>query len=245
MLKREVGSFIKVIILGVLIAGLVICLPVAAAPVVISGPTVITAPGTYILTRDIVSSSAVRCIDIRATNVVFDGQGHTISGSGKPGTSGVYVGKVPSPGSVTIKRVKVKNWDQGITISSTIGNSIERCTAIGNTQGITLKFASGTTITGCTASHNTRMGLDLHDSHKAVMTGNTLIGNAGGIGLLTSHGATISANRITNNTWGVVAESSNSPTIKNNMFTKNGDAIVLSHSTGAIIAGNRIIPRSG
>ena len=140
--------------------------------------------------------------------------------------------------------MKVKNWDQGITISTTRA-SIERCTAIGNTQGITLKFAAGTTITGCTASHNTRMGLDLHDATKAVMTENTLIGNAGGIGLLTSQGATISANRITNNTWGVVAESSNSPTIKNNMFTKNGDAIVLSHSTGAIIAGNRIIPRSG
>lgn len=244
MIKRETGRFIQVIVLCVLVAGPLICLPVAAAPVAISGPTVITAPGNYILTRDIVSSSTVRCIEIRAPNVVFDGQGHLISGSGQSGTSGVYVASGLSSGPVTIRDVRVKNWDLGITISTTRA-SIERCTATENTQGITLRFAAGTRITGCTASNNTRMGLDLHDTTRAVLTRNTLTGNAAGVGLLTSPGATVYSNTITKNTWGVVAESSNNPVIKNNLFVLNGEAIVLSHSAGAVISGNRIIPPVG
>lgn len=246
MLKREGCRIMQVMILGVLIATLVLCLPVAAKPVVITGPTVITAPGTYILTKDIIASSAVRCIEIKVPNVTLDGQGHLISGIGKSGSSGVYVTESmvnAGPGSVVIRGVKVKNWDQGITIYRT-KTSIEQCTATGNKQGITLQFASGTTITGSTASNNVRMGFNLYDTTRAFITGNTLIGNYAGIGLLSSPEGTISGNSITNNTIGVVAESSPRPTIRNNLFTRNGEAITISHSEGAIINGNRIIPRS-
>jgi len=242
MLGREGKRYLSGILLLMLIAGGVICYQAAAAPIAVTGPTVITAPGTYILTRDIISNNTSRCIEIRAPNVTFDGRGHQICGSGMAGSSGISIAGSLSSGPVTIRGVKVMNWDQGITVTTSRA-IIERCTATENNQGFTLVYATGTSITGCTAANNTRMGFDLHDSARVVMTGNTLSGNTGGIGLLTSPGATITANNIRNNTWGVVAESSDRPVIRNNLFMMNGDAIVLSHSTGAIIGGNRIIPR--
>jgi hypothetical protein len=53
----------------------------AAAPTPISGcPYTITAPGNYILAKNL--TSAGTCIAIQAANVAIDLQGHTITGSG-------------------------------------------------------------------------------------------------------------------------------------------------------------------
>ena len=51
----------------------------------------ITQPGTYILTNDITNSSKLICIEIQASNVVFDGAGHVIDGTDAENSAGIYV----------------------------------------------------------------------------------------------------------------------------------------------------------
>lgn len=58
-----------------------------SAPQEISGPIIITKPGLYQLTNDLVPSTLDKfspqeyvCINIRSSDVIFDGMGHVIDG---------------------------------------------------------------------------------------------------------------------------------------------------------------------
>ncbi|MGC9058640.1 MAG: hypothetical protein ACP5IJ_02305, partial [Candidatus Nanoarchaeia archaeon] len=78
----------------------------------------ITSSGYYVLNQSIIDSSAGICINISASNVIFDGDGHTINGiySEDEGyTNGIYVYN-PSTTltNVTIKNVIVTDWGDGI-----------------------------------------------------------------------------------------------------------------------------------
>ena len=85
----------------------------AGAAMPISACTTISLPGTYVLTQNIVDSTVSSCITITANNVIFDGAGFTIAGGGNG--NGVYV--VSNSGlltNVTVKNLKVTNWNYGI-----------------------------------------------------------------------------------------------------------------------------------
>lgn len=59
----------------------------------ITGCTVISIPGVYVLTQDISGTYSGQnwCIKIVASNVILDGQGHSLTGSGKDWTAGIVV----------------------------------------------------------------------------------------------------------------------------------------------------------
>src|SRR3989344_8638188 len=71
----------------------------------ISSCTIISAPGLYTLTTNIINSSAVVCINITASNVIFDGAGYMIDGVDAINTYGVHVHN----SSIALTNTTVKN----------------------------------------------------------------------------------------------------------------------------------------
>ncbi len=62
----------------------VLALAAAVSAVPVTGPVVITAPGTYELGTDIAGAGENAAIEIRASDVVLEGNGHAIVGNGAP-----------------------------------------------------------------------------------------------------------------------------------------------------------------
>lgn len=73
-----------------------------AQPTAIDSCTVISEPGEYVLTQDVASSGEGTCIEIRASDVVVDGNGYAIEGQG----DGTGIG---TPGTEPVQNVTVAN----------------------------------------------------------------------------------------------------------------------------------------
>jgi len=99
-------------------------------PYAITGPTVITSPGTYYLTNDILNRNDAVCIEVMTPGVTIDGRGHRLSGTGTSSTNvGIFVNNIPD---VTVKNLKVSGWgygiyyyDQGVSLGRVEGCTIE------------------------------------------------------------------------------------------------------------------------
>ncbi|MEN6342924.1 MAG: carbohydrate-binding protein [Methanospirillum sp.] len=100
-------------------------------PYAITGPTVITSPGTYYLTNDILNRNEPVCIEVKTPGVTIDGRGHRLSGTGTQDTSaGIFVNNIPD---VTVKNLKVSGWgygiyyyDEGVSLGRVEGCIIEK-----------------------------------------------------------------------------------------------------------------------
>ncbi len=145
--------------IGLLVLAAMIATPiVSAATVQISGPTVISSPGTYVLTKDI--SSASTPIKIQCSDVVFDGNGHTIDGVDGGSTYGVQVFSGGTLNRVTVKNLRITDYYCGIYFRGVNGGRIESVTATGNVQdGIYLNNANDNVISACTANGNNQHGI--------------------------------------------------------------------------------------
>ena len=145
--------------IGLLVLAAMIATPiVSAATVQISGPTVISSPGTYVLTKDI--SSASTPIKIQCSDVVFDGNGHTIDGVDGGSTYGVQVFSGGTLNRVTVKNLRITDYYCGIYFRGVNGGRIESVTATSNVQdGIYLNNANDNVISACTANGNDQHGI--------------------------------------------------------------------------------------
>jgi parallel beta-helix repeat protein len=174
---------------------------------------------TYILTQDIIDSTASTCISIQADNVTLDCQGHIIGGIG----SGTGIGN--NRNNVTIKNCKIYQWDTGIMFSgasnsyisniefksnadgiwfySSSNNYIENSTFYRNRDaGIFAHFSSDNTITNCKFNENT-YGVFLYGSYYNILK-NSIIADSSyaGIGMVVASRNLI-YNNILNNTVNV------------------------------------------
>ncbi len=119
----------------------------AGAATPISSCTMISSPGTYVLTQSIIHSPASTCIDITSSNVIFDGAGYTIDGVIATGAYGVYVYSYTTGlTNVTVKNLLVMDWNFGIIFFNTQNGSITNNTASNNSYGIGLSGSSNNTI---------------------------------------------------------------------------------------------------
>ncbi len=137
------------------LATLIVAPIVSAAPVEITGPTVISTPGTYILGQDINVNQGTP-IKIQSSNVIFDGDGHTINGADASGSFGIMVsGNNGALTGVTIKNVRIDNFYDGLYFKGVNGGRIDSVTATGNVRaGISLRSSNDNVISRCTVSQN-------------------------------------------------------------------------------------------
>jgi len=159
--------------------------------------TVIGAPGSYTLTQNLVSSSAVMpCIEITSPGVLFTLEDHTITGPGgvhalAPGirifasASGVQM--VSSGATIQGFNIGILNEASGVSITgNTQGLTVTRNSA----QGILITNASSVVIENLNSTDNGAAGLELSHATGVILQGTSFLqGNAGhGLWLHSSSG---------------------------------------------------------
>ncbi|MDS0281217.1 right-handed parallel beta-helix repeat-containing protein [Haloarcula onubensis] len=159
----------------------------------ITGCTVIDESGHYRLAVNV--STDGTCIEITASDVVFDGQGHTINDIDRnAGGNGieVNVGATGRLSNVTIRDVRLTNWVWNDFGSNGIGLRMERVddasitdvTVVGSDHGIRLRNVTGTTITDTAVSQVNNHGIYMdRNADNNTLSSNTIT-QAGRRGLL-------------------------------------------------------------
>lgn len=210
----------------------------------------ITSPGHYSLDSDITHSIPYG-IKIRASSVIIEGNGHTISPSTKMTSSnGVWIAEKDMNGNiitnVQIKNLKIKNEETGIFMSglkNSIINSvivsengkavqlirtenitIQNSEFMNNKQGIMIDNSQSTTVTKNVVHDNQISGIHLYsDSKNNVVTENTFSNNNYGISMGDVHFTMVSGNSVNNNRMiGIhVHAGSSSNTINKNKLVNN------------------------
>jgi len=198
-------------------------------------PYTITSPGYYVLDTGCTNADWPYAIKITASDVILDGNGHTLDGIGNSDTYGVRAGYVRN---VTIKNLTVTGWHRGICWENVDGGSITGCIVTYNTNGIRLDASPNSTITNNNASSNNGGGIYLSYSGNSTLTNNTVSSNGfEGIRLDASPNSTITNNNASGNNEGIYLLSHNS-TLTNNTVSSNGfDGIRLS-SCGNTLTNN-------
>ncbi|MEN6342252.1 MAG: NosD domain-containing protein, partial [Methanospirillum sp.] len=186
---------------------------------------VITQPGSYVLTNDIMNSNLPTCIEIRASNVVFDGFGHLIDGLDTTQSSGIYVHGPTTPVSnVTIRDVRVQDWHYGVFLSGARDSRVEAATLSSNVFSGVIAYdnAVGNTIGNSTVTGN-GYGVMFSDGSAGGAVSDTRIAqNSCGLYVYLSDGVAVTGNRIADNSnTGLQLYVSGSCTIYNNLFNNS------------------------
>lgn len=89
-------------------------------------------PGEYELAGDVTSSATDACIHVAASDVVLDGNGHTVAGQNASGTGVlVFRGEDVSPGpenaleNVTVRNLTAANWSTGVSVGKLDGGGTD------------------------------------------------------------------------------------------------------------------------
>jgi parallel beta-helix repeat protein len=157
------GTMIRALLL-LCFAVLALAAAVSGAPV--TGPVVITAPGTYELGGEIAGAGENAAIEIRASNVVLEGNGHAIVGNGAPELSGILVqGRAGAPADrVELRNLSLRGWQYGVHAIGVSGLLLDRVTARESSDhGLYLFSVTNSTVRNCTSVANSGSGLVLSD----------------------------------------------------------------------------------
>ncbi len=180
----------------------------------ISDCAIISSPGYYRLTGDILNSSEDVCIEIESSDVVFDGDGHVIDGTGSGW--GIKITR----NNVTIKNVQVKDWYYGIYIQSK-DVYITNCSAFHNYFGL-LSNIGDVNVSKCVFENNTD-GVKLKQDNNVFSQNLVRMNKFDGVIVESSSNTAIKSNRIEENgRYGLLLFSSRYSKISNNSFVRDG-----------------------
>ncbi|MEN6517379.1 MAG: NosD domain-containing protein [Methanospirillum sp.] len=190
---------------------------------------VITQPGSYVLTNDIMNSNLPTCIEIRASNVVFDGFGHLIDGLDTSQSTGFYVhGPTSAVSNVTIRNVRVQDWWLGIHLHGARNSRVETSNLSSNAFAGVIAYSNavGNTITGSTIDGNNYGVMFTDGSTGGAVSDSMIAQNACGLYVYLSDGVSVTGNRIADNSnTGFELYLSGGGTISNNRFNNNVNVV--------------------
>jgi len=179
---------------------------------------------TYTFTANIYSSEHQLAIVVEKDNIILDGAGYTLQGTGVYRSIGI---DLTGRSSVTIKNMKIEGFGYGIYLENSSNNTINENSISNNTDN-TYEMQSGIAFFG--SSNNT------------ISRNNITANDKTGIYLVNSSNNTISGNNITDNSWmGFYLRSSSSNVIHGNCITDHGEGISLYGSSGNMIYHNDFI----
>jgi len=192
---------------------------------------------TYTLTGNIASDA--HGIVVLRDNIVVDGSGFSIEGTGLEYYSGIYFSEI---GNVTIRNTNIKNFHYGIQSNSSSNNSISGNNITTNSVfGIMLiSSSSNNTISGNTITSD--YGIRLDSSSNNSISGNNITSRGVGIGLYGSSDYNdINGNNVTNNGYyGICLDSSSNNSVNGNTITNNHAGILLRFSSNNSVGENTI-----
>jgi parallel beta-helix repeat protein len=169
----------------------------------ISGPIIITKPGLYQLTNDLVPSTLDKfspqeyvCINIRSSDVIFDGMGHVIDGKNiilncewsntynrkicefSYGIrSSIPRDKLYQYSNIVVKNVTVSNWSEGFRFAGIKNIFLENSVSSYNGGGLRLFYTSNITLFKNTFSNNKASGIEGSDNEKLTINENSITNN--------------------------------------------------------------------
>ncbi|MCX6770560.1 MAG: right-handed parallel beta-helix repeat-containing protein [Candidatus Micrarchaeota archaeon] len=183
-------------------------------------------PGTYTLTNDV--NAGGNCFVVKAKDVVLDCQGHSITGNGGSGTSGVYTNQA----GTVVKNCNIYSFSNGVYLNGAnkgrVLNSVI-LSGIANSRGILANNSTGVSIS--------KIGV------QAGLAGVYLSGCAG----------SISESKISGGSIGVLLDGACNSTIAKNTITtsaaassQNAAAVVVNAARGGnYIYENRLVSSGG
>lgn len=183
----------------------------------ITAPVTLHDPGYYRLINDVMDCSENKCIDIQGSNIVLDGNGHSISGNNS-GNSGVWIEGYCH--DIEIKNLKLSNFKKvGIYSAG---------------------FTHNILITNCDLTNN-KANIWSATPKNFIVRGNSIKNGLHGIMVFNpdypNANYTISENVITNNEWGIRTNYVPQPmrfNIENNRILENNKGIDILSDYGTI-----------
>jgi parallel beta-helix repeat protein len=177
----------------VLLVGIVVVLVAVSAGAVsaqragnvstVDSCTTIDAPGRYALTGGVsgdIGNPDSACIEITASDVILDGQGHTVAGTGAG--HGVEIDGTRNPVSnVTVRNLRASNWSIGVFALGSDNGTIRRTITENSTEGLALGASSNYTLVNNTARNNAIAVALGGESQNNTLRGMTAIENKWGI----------------------------------------------------------------
>jgi parallel beta-helix repeat protein len=194
------------------------------APLGPSCMNVTVADLAYTLTNNLTrNQSNGRCIDVQANNITLDCAGYGINGTSAGTTIGVYDNGY---NNVTIKNCNIRNYTNGISLSTTNNSNFINNTLSSNTgSGFVVDHISNNTFANNTANSNPQYGIYLLFGNNDTLANNTFNSNSMGIRLESSGSS--ATNILTNNTfnsntqYGVYFRICSNATLTNNNASLN------------------------
>ncbi|MDH5375084.1 MAG: right-handed parallel beta-helix repeat-containing protein [Candidatus Bathyarchaeota archaeon] len=178
---------------------------------------------TYVFTDNIYDTIIVVWRD----NVVVDGAGYTLQGTGVRDSKGINIGPLGSD-NVTIRNMKIENFFFGIYVSESSNNTISGNNITNNSIGIWLcEFSDYTSITGNSLTNN---GITVILSSNNTISDNNITSSRVGIMLAWSSNNSIAENHLTNNDNAVLLHNSSNNSIYHNNFVSNTSQVYLGKS---------------
>jgi parallel beta-helix repeat protein len=196
--------------------------------------------GTDQIRRDgdtyVFKSSITGSIVVERENVVVDGAGYTLQGTG----SGKGI-ELADRSNVTIQHVEIEEFDDGIWLFNASNNIITGNTITANIQwGIRLAGSSNNTVSGNNITNNDYGGIVFTDSNNNIISGNNITDSFVGLDFSASENNIVSGNYIENNDDGIHLENMHNSII-GNTITNNGDKGIFLYGAGSNnIIGNNI-----
>ncbi len=179
---------------------LLFTLAVEAQP--ITPPAEITAPGTYELTSDARGISDVYGIKVLSSDVIIDGKNYFIGGTKRDKSVGVLVNKYgDSLKNVTIKNLKLENWDSAISYKSVKGdvvdnNRIQKCSIVNSNTGIGLEYTDHITIDSNSISETSKPLTIASHSNNIEINENSIKEGGTGILIINAEDVNLSLNNV-------------------------------------------------
>jgi parallel beta-helix repeat protein len=178
---------------------LVLFVPACAIPV--SGPIVIATPGMFTIETDITGAGEHAAIEIAASDVIIEGQGHTIVGSRAQVIPAILI-RDPDGGQtdrIVVRNLTVRDWQFGVHAIGVSHLTLDRVRAEENRDhGFYLFSVRNSNITNCTAVSNEGSGITLSDVSEDNRVEANTIGNNRQNGLMM---IAANRNRVLGNTF--------------------------------------------
>src|SRR3990170_1221468 len=186
----------------------------------------------YTLTGDISDPLVVE-----RDNIVVDGAGHVLEGAGA-GRGISLTGR----SNITIKNITIREFDFGIDLWNSSGNTIS-ANAIANTStGIYLVSRSDSNSVSANNIANNQWGISLTGASNNSISANNMANNDVGISLAGGSNNSISVNNITNNNvYGIYISFSLNNNISANNIANNTWGIYIYASSNNTICHNNLV----
>lgn len=200
---------------------------------------------TYVFTDNVYDS-----ITVERSNIVLDGQGYTLQGTGPYGDNGIALWSVDN---VAIINAIITNTHSGISLGFSSNSTVSNNNIANNVLGVVLAYSSNTTVVGNTFTND---GLMVAYSYENFVQGNLVngkplvylegvsdysVGNAGQVILVKCKNIQVESLNLSGTDIAIqLLNTTDTKIIDNNVAANNGHGILLVYSSSNAIVGNNI-----